>query len=416
MAKEKRIDVPPTPDSLELDWVEERMTEIGIEDEYHPGMSLAEALASIDGPLARLFGQGVDKPSLEVQQAARDELDAKFGPPTQYIVERLLPKGRVNLIGGPSGSGKTTLVFQLFEALSKNEPFLGRKTTPVNWGYISGDRSAESVHETMRRVEVHFPVFSLVDNDLVGQDLITKIIPRLRAVIGHTPDFLYIDGFTALTPQGKINDYAITAKWLAQLARYCARFKVTILGACHTTKTKQNEMFTNARQKIAGSVAWAGFSESVIMIEPPEKFPRGSDGSERMITFLPRNYPQEVLEARFNSKGRIELVEEEAEEDELIKPTRQLKMDAIAQGMMFDKNPGDVLEYAILKAFAMGAGASRSSFDKWVKAQVDIGYFQRADKGEYLYVRKIGSNPDAKEELSIEKNEGTEGEARQTIQ
>ena len=86
---------------------------------------------------------------------------------------------------------------------------------------------------------IDFPVFSLVDKNLVGGDLVNIILPQLTKHYGYKPDFIFIDGFSAMPPEGKFNDYLNVAVWLAGLQRYCTSKGVTILGACHTTKTKR---------------------------------------------------------------------------------------------------------------------------------------------------------------------------------
>jgi len=95
-----------------------------------------------------------------------------------------------------------------------------------------------------------------VDENLVGEDLITKIFPRLAAVCGgERPDLIYIDGFTAFVPGGYLNNYAIVGSG-SRPSTMGTEDEITIIGACHTTKVKEGEKFTNPRQRIAGP--WLG--------------------------------------------------------------------------------------------------------------------------------------------------------------
>jgi hypothetical protein len=287
----------------------------------------------------------------------------------------MIPANQVHLLGGPSGGGKTTLAFQMLNALISGEPFLGRWTRKVNVAYVSGDRPAESVLETQDRCGVSFPIFSAVDENLVGEDLITKIFPRLAAVCGgERPDLIYIDGFTAFVPGGYLNNYAIVAKWLASLQRWARKMKITIIGACHTTKVKEGEKFTNPRQRIAGSVAWAGFSETVLIIEPLDD---EKDKAKRVVHILPRNHAEERMFLKFNSEGKLTL------------PDKVVHQDAVAafivDGLFDGCKLGDEIIYSTYLDAALAKGVSRSTFDRYIKKLLEEGKLARSKKGVYVY-------------------------------
>ena len=288
----------------------------------------------------------------------------------KYLIDGLLPENQIHLIGGPSGSGKTTLMFQMQQSLTTGVQFLGRKVNrTVRWAYVSGDRTAESVGETQARCGVAFPVFSLVDENLIGEDLCGKIIPRLTHVYGYRPDFVYVDGFTSLVPEGKFNDYKTVARWLGGIQRYCKMKKIVVMGACHTTKTKEGEKFLNPRQRIAGSVAWAGFSETVMIIEPPDDH---REDHLRVLSLLPRNQASEHIRLRFNQGGI--LVMDESEE------RRDMAADFILSEMLV---PGGSIEYQVLLSAAGAKGVSRTSLDRWLRGLVESGGLVREKKGVY---------------------------------
>lgn len=296
----------------------------------------------------------------------------KLPPATKYVVEELFSVGRVHLIGGPSGGGKTTLMFQMYEAMSKGLPFLGRQTTPVKWAYIAADRSVASIHEAMRRVGVVFPVFSLVDEDLIDKDLIDLIMPRLTHACGHKPDFIYIDGFTAMCPGGSLNNYILVAKWLARLARFCARTGITILGACHTTKTKEGEKFLNPRQRIAGSIAWAGFSETVVIIEPPDE---SKHNRERLVSLLPRNYPEEHITLHFDKRGRLSAPDKIKHQEEVTS--------FLMDGIMENFGAGEEITLTQLWNLGEKKGMNKRTFMRWLSKYVSCGKLIKEYRGHY---------------------------------
>lgn len=306
-------------------------------------------------------------------QVAEILSDVPQEPRLRYLIEGMIPAGQVHLLGGPSGGGKTTLAFQMLKSMTTGEPFLGRQTRQVRVAYISGDRPAESVLETQDRCEVSFPIFSAVDENLVGEDLITKIFPRLSAVCGGRPDLIYIDGFTAFVPGGFLNNYSIVAKWLAGLQRYCRKMGITIIGACHTTKTKEGEKFTNPRQRIAGSVAWAGFSETVLIIEPLDG---EKDKAKRVVHILPRNHAEETMFLKFNSEGKLTL------------PDKVVHQDTVAaflmDGLLNDFKLGDEINYSSLRDTALAKGMTLITFNRHLRKFVEDGKLVRSKKGVYV--------------------------------
>jgi len=240
---------------------------------------------------------------------------------------------------------------------------------------------------------VSFPVFSLVDENLVGEDLITKVIPRLTAICGHRPNFIYVDGFTSLVPGGFLNNYGIVAKWLAQLQRYCWRMRVTVLGACHTTKTKEGERFTNPRQRIAGSVAWAGFSESVLIIEPLDD---DKTGDKRIVHILPRNHPNENMILKFTGEGKLQMPEKVAHQETIT--------GFIMEGLIEPLAPGTQVIYSTLKEAAFAKGIQSRTFDRWLKRYVEEGKLIRKMKGIYV-VSGPSESPKAQTEVPIQQDQ-----------
>ena len=221
-----------------------------------------------------------------------------------------------------------------------------------------------------------FPVFSAVDENLVGEDLITKIFPRLTAVCGGKPDVIYIDGFTAFVPGGFLNNYSIVAKWLAGLQRYCRKMGITIIGACHTTKTKEGEKFTNPRQRIAGSVAWAGFSETVLIIEPLDD-EKAKD--KRLVHILPRNHAGENMILKFNAIGQLTLPDKVAQ--------AQTITSFVMDGIMEQLKPGSQVLYSYLHDQAIAKGINPRTFNRWLVKSVEDGFLRKEKRGVYAVIK-----------------------------
>lgn len=291
----------------------------------------------------------------------------------EYLLDnRLLALKQVNLIGGPSGAGKSTLMFQLYRAITKQESFFGLKArSGTKWAYIAADRTEASIRETQKRVEVDFPIYSLVDRNQVGADLLTVVLPMTTKFFGFKPDFFYIDGFTSLCPQGKISDYKIVAEWLANLQRYCAKVGVTILGACHTSKTRENEKLIDPRQRIIGSTAWASYSEDMIIIDPVYA---DKTGDLRDILLLPRNGAMRVIRATFAAGVLEPIAGEENKEDAKV---------LMAEFVMGELIPGATIESNDLMEFAVSKGISRRTFYNYLKKLTDLKKIEKISRGAY---------------------------------
>lgn len=302
--------------------------------------------------------------------------DMELEKPEEGYFEGLFPKGQVHLIGGASGSGKSTLSFQMYKALTRLDgEWLGRKTIPAAWAYVSGDRSSNSVKATQKRLGVDFKIFSLVDEGMVGADLSSEILPRLTKFYGYRPNFVYVDGFTSLCPGGKINDYMPVAKWLAHLSGFCQRKNLTILGACHTTKVREGETFTDPRQRIAGSVSWAAYTETVLLIESPGA---KDDKGKRRVMLLPRNAPADMLNMQFGEDGSLQIAD--SSKDAIL--ADRFVLDNLMNKLSL--GAGEEIYYLKLWNMAKEKHVNRRTFDRWLAKAIEGGGLVRMKKGVYV--------------------------------
>jgi RecA-family ATPase len=293
-------------------------------------------------------------------------------PSRDYIIEDIMPSNQIHLLAGPSGSGKTTLAFQLIDAFTKGEPFMGHRTKKLKCAYITGDRASNSVWETQDRLEMDFEVFSLVDKNMVGASLTDSIIPML----GSRPDFIYIDGFTGMCPQGLVNNYMTVAIWLASLQRYCQKMNITILGAVHTAKVREGEEILNVRQKVLGSVSWAGYSETVIVIEPADSG-KDVESNKRVLYLCPRNKAEEKLYV-YMEDGRLVIHSSHIND--------QAAAEFILETILpeVELTPNRAIDHKSLWLVAERKGVKRRTFDSWLSKLVDTGKLVRKSKGIYV--------------------------------
>lgn len=301
----------------------------------------------------------------------------------EYVLEDIIAENQVNLLAGGSGSGKSRLLFMLRAAIELGGKLFGRQTKQVRWGYIAGDRTSSSIHETLSRMGLSMPVFSCVDNNLIGAR-VQDVFPLLVDALGYRPEILAIDGFTSFVPKGELNNYAVVAKWLGELQNWCDREKVTVVGCCHTTKTREGEKLLDPRQRIVGSVAWASYSEGVIVIDKP--FEEGEKEPWREISLCSRNHGTKIIHATFDETGW--LVEREGEAEEV----KESALDMVLEEWLV---AGAELLNKALERIVIEAGISRATFYRWLKKGKESGRFLEAGRGKFV----VASLEDGEEEL-----------------
>lgn len=282
-----------------------------------------------------------------------------------YLIDKILPAHEVHLFGGPSGAGKTRMLFQWLQEWQSKSSVMGfpAKKQP-KLGYVAMDRTEPSVRETMDSIFRQFPIV-MEWRSLVGlANLSAEILVKGYADF----DLLIIDGIASMVPDGKIIDYRVVAQFLASLSAACQKYDTTLLGILHSTKTKENETFLNPRQRIAGSVAWAAYSETIFMLDPIK--PDNPEECQRKLFVLPRNAGEFTKLFRFNPSGRLEEVL-----DAGLMESEQVVLGIIRTGT------SDRREIVQL---ASQLGISRPSVDRVLRHLLELGLIHKSGRGEYV--------------------------------
>lgn len=244
-----------------------------------------------------------------------------------WIVEDILPDGELHIIGGPSGGSKTTFLFQFITDWRSGKPIFGHTSHSRPFIYISLDRGEKSVRRTLQRCGIDpdtFPHLSLIrtENPVESFKHLQKEIMKVSPEVITNNGVIFVEGLTTLAPStAKASDYASMARWIAYLSALCNETGITIFGIMHSPKTKQSERYMNPRQRVLGSVAIGGFTETMILVEPDENYPTGN---RRTVTLLPRNAPEEVFFMVLDSKGMLVEAPPDQEENEHLRGQKLL--------------------------------------------------------------------------------------------
>lgn len=291
----------------------------------------------------------------------------------EFLIENILPSNEVHLLGGPSGAGKTTWLFQaLSEQWKAGGEILGQRVHPVDYLYVSADRSERGVRRTMMRAGANpdrIPHLSLTAHPSVVD--ISKLASVARE---HNPSvkLIILDGVMRLVPPRKDSStdggFAHVSKFLTGLCKLCSDQDLTFILIVHSPKQKEDSRYTNPRERVMGSAAWAAFSETILLIEP--FLPVSKDtANARTLICLPRNAPAMFEDLEFNGIGRLVARSEDLDE---VLVEQFLK--SIADGAEFSTSQ---FETALEKRMA------RSTIYVWLKRLEASGRTTKTGRGIY---------------------------------
>lgn len=221
----------------------------------------------------------------------------------EFLIDGILPAGEAHLIGGASGSGKTTWIFQNFLApWIAGQPVLDHESHPVPYVYLSMDRLRSSVTRTLARLGLKDTITNIICLDEMPEGCLT--LPAiLKFAAEKYPDakLVIIEGF-ALIAGERTNGYTAVGHLMRKTSRLCAASGLTIVGVCHAPKMRTDEAFQHSRELLLGSVSWAAYSDTIIVLN--------MDELTNIITVkvMPRNAAMESHSLQFGQNGVLQPV------------------------------------------------------------------------------------------------------------
>lgn len=290
----------------------------------------------------------------------------------RWIVDRLMPEREVHLLAGAAGAGKTTLAMQILSAIQSGTDVFGYRTHPTKVVIVSNDRSVASHSRMIDGMSVPADRFQFFSQRNRFADIETIVKNCAMSYPGCR--LIFIDGFATLVPNGKLSDYNEVANFLRRCGRLCEDYNMTILGSVHATKTKEGERFPNPRQRVLGSVAWAGFSDLILVVDPAK--PDDPNDPFRIVSVLPRNAGEFNL--RFRRENGLLIPVDEAIEADLLS-----LLDFWLLGQSFDREfpTREVLQEAKKHTIP------ERSAERWLEKACDGGRVARVRKGLYKPLR-----------------------------
>lgn len=288
-----------------------------------------------------------------------------------HLIDDILPAREFHLWGGSSGSGKSSICLKLLENFDKGLDIFGHKSHPVPFVYVVGDRSKAGTYRTMERLGIDPKSFPLMIAP-VGSTTINGILDKVRKDFPHAK-LIVIEGIAGFVPGNDINNYGVVATFCVGVTSYCTKHDVTVLGIVHSPKQKEKDRYNNPRDKVMGSGAWGGYTETLFFVEAadPEKA-----NAARKFSIHPRNAPEQYYDMEWQSGLLVEVKKAKAGEK---KTNYQVFTDWFST-----LEPGTAFTHAQAKEATMLPDSSfKAEFKKFTDLNLATPYKGRAP-GTYI--------------------------------
>ena len=294
-----------------------------------------------------------------------------------YLIEDILWKGTLNLIGGPSGVGKTTWLLPLLKDWSEGLPVLnGKASKPCPWVYVSSDRGLRETNRTLARLGLSdwdipcWVVEEIMPVDSIDMLHVFERFPKVGLYV--------IEGLQSFIPEGR-NQNKTEMNWIVALRKYAMRAgeDKTILAITHTPKERPGENYQDARSSFLGSVSLGACCSTMILFERAKSGAKGGKNGaapqdSREVTIMPTNAPHMHLSYDRDSQGRYVLMND---------PEWQ---NSLTIECLFSDWPEDKpVTSQQLNDWAAKSQISMATLHRWVNEQMTLGRLEKVQRGVY---------------------------------
>lgn len=295
--------------------------------------------------------------------------------PPKFLIDKILPLDEINLLSGGSGTNKTTLISYILQRWSRGEQVFGFDSYPAPWVYISLDRSLSETEDRLisSGLDLSNAAFYSLDEKetILLSDFDCLIKPEHRLIIIESVVRL-------MSAKENQNDLSSTSRVLARLKKWTRKDHRSLLFTSWDSKARTTEgTFENARERVAGSVAWGGMSSTVLNM--------ARNGPDNRILTVSSRYCQE-----FNKYFKID--EEGGNLIETASPEEQ-GSDAFTQTLL-DTPIGKSLPLEVVRAIAEQFKIAERTWKRKMSELIQNGSFiNEAEVGFPGSYKRIKNDP-----------------------
>ena len=200
-----------------------------------------------------------------------------------YIVDSLIPRDGLTILGGAAKTGKTTLCMQLMHDIITQNTFLNKRIVhneenPVKTLYITNEDSEAICFSRLLRIfgedEGIENVEITVSKELRYAD--GTLLSFVEAAAEEGYNLFIIDNFRSFgvdTGIEKDISGARLTERLQWMTDMCEELHISIILIHHTRKTSQNGRSVNVADELAGGSAISSAAQSIITLSRTRKGP-----------------------------------------------------------------------------------------------------------------------------------------------
>ena len=285
-------------------------------------------------------------PEMDILVESANTFLTKEVKPEEYLVQNMLAKGSLNVIGAYAKVGKSTLTRQLSVCVAKGEPFLGRDVEQGAVLYLA-------LEEQPGRVYNHFKTIGLNEDDPLYLISGRFQVPydRVMASLRHHLEskqikLLVIDTISRMPKERRLdmNDYVGVSEWLEPYMAIAHELNVCVVLIYHQSKGGRSAEDHDTVASLLGSTAIPATADQIFTMRKEEENQR-SIMSEGRIEDLPRtllSFDHDTLWS--NSLGLIRDIKNADFVDKVWQAIRDLESELddnlIPQGKVWSKVKG----------------------------------------------------------------------------
>jgi hypothetical protein len=309
-------------------------------------------------------------------------LDTKQSPsqllPFPDPIPGIIPFGTLTIVAGAPGVGKTSMLAEWIQRWRTGRTICEKPTNaPTGFYFLAADRQWKSHQLWFDAVGYpDIPHYSIADDPELSlaklksvqrvEEVILACLAKLNPIPGS---HLVVDPVSPLFIAGNPNQARDVATSLMFFSRLAQKLLINITCTAHFGKQKSdpNEQYTRPQDRIAGSGAFSGFSDTqVYLIDPvPPKQPY------HVLGWVPRHAaPEEFNFKRDEHSGLFVPYEHYTEEN---------KQQAVLEQIAYEP----MAAAAIIERVQQATGFPVRSIERYLNQLKGSGQITRVRKGVY---------------------------------
>ena len=345
-----------------------------------------------------------------------------------YIVDSLIPRSGLTILGGAAKTGKTTLCMQLMHDIITQTTFLSKRIihneeNPVKTLYITNEDSETICFSRLLQIfgedEGIEQVEIMVSKELRYAD--GTLLSFVEAAAEEGYNLFIIDNFRSFGVDAGIEKDVSGARlterlrWMTEM---CEEMNISIILIHHTRKTGQNGRSVNVADELAGGSAISSAAQSIITLSRTRKGPLLLECTSKIAEDQKMYLTRTSSPLRFTAED-LNQAERDAEKAEYLKTgIHQIFQKIFVNDSVFECRMAELIEIAEKNGIQIYSGSANSPANtksRSVAVQIsrfreqiynvdNVTYTSRRSNGQTLYKfileRKEGEQDETDREIA----------------